>query len=217
MLAPSGYGGLGDAGCSVPVSVPPRRLGAGLWPTLVPGTAEDWALTAPRWLGGIVRNITTSLFNLVVNFVLCVSNQCFCLYFILFHVYWLSCEEVSLHSRIDMTVSSWFHFKLFSSKFKNVLVWMFSSVSRVQCCAMARYYQLIIFTGMKYQYQAGRPLLFSLSKWSENDIQSLDRYEYEGGRSEIFTKEHAIYRLDHGCVFKAPSQLKHLVFSYKYF
>ena len=55
-------------------------------------------------------------------------------------------------------------------------------------CAMARYYQLIIFTGMKYQYQAGRPLLFSLSKWSENDIQSLDRYEYEGGRLEIFTK-----------------------------
>ena len=133
-----------------------------------PGPAEDWALTAPRWIGGIVRNITTSLFNLVVNFVLCVSNQCFCLYFILFHVYWLSCEEVSLHSRIDMTVSSWFHFKLFSSKFKNVLVWMFSSVSRVQCCAMARYYQLIIFTGMKYQYQAVLPLP-ALCSHSAND------------------------------------------------
>ena len=25
-------------------------------------------------------------------------------------------------------------------------------------CAMARYYQLIIFTGMKYQYQAALPL-----------------------------------------------------------
>ena len=36
-------------------------------------------------------------------------------------------------------------------------------------CAMARYYQLIIFTGMKYQYQAGLPLPALCSSHSAND------------------------------------------------
>ena len=103
----------------------------------------------------------------------------FCSMFIGFHVQWC------LHGRIDMAVSTG---------------WIKKGCFRCGCSSSSHYpecsvcHGALLSTYYLYWHEipisscpaAARPLLFSLSKWSENDIQSLDRYE--GGRLEIFTK-----------------------------